>query len=66
LRKLPAGLGTRKFRSESSESDAWAIIPPPGTAAASKPLVAARNSRRPMAEIFGFLFMRLLGKRNSE
>src|SRR6266851_7723836 len=65
LRKLPAGLAAGAFGSGASGPAAWAIISPPGTAAANKPLVAARNSLRPMAEFLGCLFMRLLGKRSN-
>src|SRR5207253_764304 len=49
----------------SSEFAACASISPPGTAAASKPLVAAKNSRRPMAEFSDCFFMRLLDERSS-
>src|SRR6266704_4316548 len=65
LRKLPAGLGAATFGSGASEFAAWASISPPGTEAASKPLVAARNSLRPIAEFLDCFFMRLLGERSS-
>src|SRR5258708_16632118 len=65
LRKLPAGLGAATFGSGASEFAAWASISPPGTEAANKPLVAARNSLRPIAEFLGCFFMRLLGERSS-
>src|SRR5260370_9154217 len=65
LRKLPAGLGAATFGSGASEFAAWASISPPGTEAANKPLVAARNSLRPIAEFLGCFFMLLLCERSS-
>src|SRR6266849_2459421 len=65
LRKLPGGLAAGTLGSGASELAAWASISPPGTAAASKPLVAARNSLRPIAEFLGRFFMPLLGKRSN-
>src|SRR6267143_1676115 len=65
LRKLPAGLGAAAFEWGASAFAAWASTSPPGTAAASRPLVAARNSLRPMAEFLGSFFMRLLDKRSN-
>src|SRR6266852_1164382 len=69
LRKLPEGLAAEGFGSGEftvgGEFSAWASSSPPGTEAASKPLVAARNSLRPKAEFLGCFFMRLLGKRGN-
>src|SRR6202158_2807140 len=65
LRKLPVGLGAAAFEWRASALAAWASTSPPGTAAASRPLVAARNSLRPMAEFSGSFFMRLLDKRSN-
>src|SRR6266568_7457920 len=65
LRRLAAGLAADTLGSGASEIAAWASISPPGTEAASKPLVAARNSLRPIAEFLGCFFMRLLGERSS-
>src|SRR5258707_12077551 len=65
LRKLPAGLGAGTLGSGASGLAAWASTSLPGTAAASRPLVAARNSLRPMAEFLGSFFMRLLDKRSN-
>src|SRR5260370_37233194 len=65
LRRLAAGFATDTLGSGASEFAAWASISPPGTAAANKPLVAARNSLRPIAELLGCFFMRLLGERSS-
>src|SRR5467141_2181437 len=65
LRRLPVGLGAAAFERGASAFAAWASTSPPGTAAASRPLVAARNSLRPMAEFLGSLFMRLLDKRSN-
>src|SRR5215472_4300913 len=49
LRKLPAGLGERGT-GEEAESAAWESMAPPGTAAASAPPEAARNSLRSIEE----------------
>src|ERR1700687_6365655 len=65
LRKLPVGLGAAAFEWRASALAACASTSPPGTAAASRPLVAARNSLRPMAEFSGSFFMRLLDKRSN-
>src|SRR5258708_25593772 len=68
-RKLPEGLaagrpGSGEF-AEWGECGAWGRPAPPGAAAASRRLVAARNSLRPMAEFLGSFFMRLLDKRSN-
>src|ERR1700674_1016099 len=65
LRKLPVGLGAAAFEWRASALAAWASTSPPGTAAASRPVGAARNSLRPMAEFLGSFFMRLLDKRSN-
>src|SRR5207244_10726778 len=65
LCKLPAGWGTGKLGSGLSVFAAWAIISAPGTVTASRPLVAAKNSLRPMAAFLGCFIMRLLGKRSN-
>src|SRR5258706_1009255 len=69
LRKLPEGLAAGKPGSGEfaawAEFATWASTSLPGTAAASRPLVAARNSLRPMAEFLGSFFMRLLDKRSN-
>src|SRR6266849_273473 len=70
LRKLPEGLAAEGFGSGEftvgGEFSAWASSSPPGTEAASKPLVAARTSLRPKAEFLGCFFMRILSKRGNE
>src|SRR2546429_9256216 len=60
-----AGLAGGARKLGSWDFAACASISPPGTAAASKPLVAAKNSRRPMAEFSDCFFMRLLDERSS-
>src|ERR1700694_2032891 len=65
LRKLPVGLGAAAFEWRASAPAPAATTSPPGAAAASRPLVAARNSLRPMAEFLGSFFMRLLDKRSN-
>src|SRR6267142_252615 len=63
--RVAAGADLHRFKTEGAEFVEWARTSPPGTAAASKPLVAARNSLRPIAEFLGCFFMRLPGKRSS-
>src|SRR5467141_563357 len=65
LRRLPVGLGAAAFERGASAFAAWASTSLPGTAAASRPPLAARNSLRPMAEFLGSFFMRLLDKRSN-